>query len=377
MAGVVEAALAARRRRAADRRAIERGARPRPGGRAPTRPGEARGRSSVEGSHLLVAAGRRPVMDGLGLEAAGIAADRTGIVVDRGLRTANRRVYAIGDCAGGAAGGLPLHPCRELPCRARDPQRPVPPAGRGSTPRAIPRVTYTDPELAAVGLSEEEARAAAWRRPRPALARRRERPRPGRAHDPRPRQGGRDPARPHPRLRHRGAAGRRPDRALGARVAKGLKVQDLAGLVFPYPTLSEVSKRAAVEFLRGRPETRGCAASSASCAAWAERWRAHPARLGTHRSPGPPAGREPALAVRSRSWPWPAARPVPDRGAGRDDRYPPLRTRLHAGPARRSPSPALRTPRGLRRRAASGSPGAALAGGSGCRRGCSCSRSCS
>ena len=56
---------------------------------------------TITGSHLLIAAGRRPAIDGLELDAAGIRHDRAGIVVNRKLKTSNRRVYAIGDCAAG------------------------------------------------------------------------------------------------------------------------------------------------------------------------------------------------------------------------------------------------------------------------------------
>src|SRR4029450_12032472 len=55
---------------------------------------------TLEASHFLVATGRRANADDLALEQAGIARDRNGIVVDKGLRTANPRVYAIGDVAG-------------------------------------------------------------------------------------------------------------------------------------------------------------------------------------------------------------------------------------------------------------------------------------
>src|SRR5688572_12050160 len=58
----------------------------------------------LEGGHLLVAVGRRPQVDNMGLEQAGIAATPKGIEVDAGLRTTNRRVYAIGDCNGGQIG---------------------------------------------------------------------------------------------------------------------------------------------------------------------------------------------------------------------------------------------------------------------------------
>ena len=56
---------------------------------------------TITGSHLLIAAGRKPAIDGLGLDAAGIRHDHAGIVVDRKLKTSNRRVYAIGDCVAG------------------------------------------------------------------------------------------------------------------------------------------------------------------------------------------------------------------------------------------------------------------------------------
>src|SRR5262249_39301172 len=59
------------------------------------------GKHRLEGSHLLVAAGRQPRVADLGLEAAGIAASPKGIAVDARLRTTNHRVYALGDVIGG------------------------------------------------------------------------------------------------------------------------------------------------------------------------------------------------------------------------------------------------------------------------------------
>jgi pyruvate/2-oxoglutarate dehydrogenase complex dihydrolipoamide dehydrogenase (E3) component len=56
---------------------------------------------TITGSHLLIAVGRQPAIDGLNLDAAGIRHDQSGIVVDRKLKTTNRRVYAIGDCVAG------------------------------------------------------------------------------------------------------------------------------------------------------------------------------------------------------------------------------------------------------------------------------------
>ena len=56
---------------------------------------------TIEGTHLLIAAGRRPNVEDLDLESAGIRHERRGIVVDKRLRTTNNKVYAIGDVIGG------------------------------------------------------------------------------------------------------------------------------------------------------------------------------------------------------------------------------------------------------------------------------------
>ncbi|MCJ2185813.1 dihydrolipoyl dehydrogenase family protein [Novosphingobium beihaiensis] len=105
----------------------------------------------VTGDKLLVAAGRRPNLD-LGLDAAGIEHTPKGIKVDRRLRTSNRRVYAIGDCregpqfthaAGYESGVIVQNALLRLPAKVNY--------------AALPRVVYTDPELAQVGLSRAEA----------------------------------------------------------------------------------------------------------------------------------------------------------------------------------------------------------------------------
>lgn len=108
----------------------------------------------IEGSHLLVAVGREAVLEGLNLDAADIAHGPRGITLDRQLRsTSNPAVFAIGDAAGreafthvaGAHAGLIIR--RALFAQATDVEALV-----------VPRVTYTDPEIAAVGLSEADAR---------------------------------------------------------------------------------------------------------------------------------------------------------------------------------------------------------------------------
>jgi pyruvate/2-oxoglutarate dehydrogenase complex dihydrolipoamide dehydrogenase (E3) component len=204
---------------------------------------------AVEGSHLLVAAGRRPVTDHLGLEAAGVAFDGKGITVDKGLRTTNRRVYAIGDCAGPGGGPYKFTHVANyhagLVIRSALFRLPV-----KVDASAIPRVTYTDPEIAAVGMTEEEARESrtAFRILRWPVAEN------DRAQAER-RTGGHVKALVTARGKILGcsiAASQAGDLIVpwALALSKGLKVQDLAGLVFPYPTLSEVTKRAAVEFLR-------------------------------------------------------------------------------------------------------------------------------
>ncbi|MGH1447213.1 MAG: dihydrolipoyl dehydrogenase family protein [Cognatishimia sp.] len=106
-----------------------------------------------KGTHLLMAVGRKPNIDKLNLEAAGIEATRTGIKVDPGMRTTNRKVYAIGDVAGGLqfthvagyhAGLIIRSALFGLPAKQRTDH--------------IPWATYTDPELAHVGLTEAQAK---------------------------------------------------------------------------------------------------------------------------------------------------------------------------------------------------------------------------
>ena len=212
------------------------------------------GGDAIEGSHLLVATGRTPTVDGLGLEAARIKADRSGILVNRGLRTSNRRVYAIGDCAGGAGAAYRwTHSANHqagLVIRSALFRLPI---GLDADP--MPRVTFTDPELAAVGMSEDDARAA--RRPFRILRwpfAESDRAQAERATE------GLVKAIVTPRGRVLGCAIAGPHAGeliapWTLAVRKGLKVQDLAGTVFPYPTLSEASKRAAVEFLRPSAES--------------------------------------------------------------------------------------------------------------------------
>ncbi|MCH1484230.1 MAG: FAD-dependent oxidoreductase [Alphaproteobacteria bacterium] len=109
----------------------------------------------ITASHLLVATGRTPSGGDLDLEAAGIRTERGAIVTDRRLRTSCKRVFAIGDVTGRApfthmagyhAGIVIRNMLFRLPAKIDD--------------RLTPWVTYTDPELAHVGMAEGAASAA-------------------------------------------------------------------------------------------------------------------------------------------------------------------------------------------------------------------------
>ncbi|MEO7133031.1 MAG: mercuric reductase [Vicinamibacterales bacterium] len=110
---------------------------------------------SVVGDGLLVAAGRRPNVEGLDLETAGVGVDANGIAVDDRLRTSNRRVYASGDVCSKfkfthAAGALSRLVLQNALFFGR----------RRVSALVIPWVTYTDPEVAHVGVSEADVRGS-------------------------------------------------------------------------------------------------------------------------------------------------------------------------------------------------------------------------
>jgi pyruvate/2-oxoglutarate dehydrogenase complex dihydrolipoamide dehydrogenase (E3) component len=110
---------------------------------------------SLAVDQILVAAGRTPNVERLGLDAAGIRLGARGIEVDDRMRTANRRVYAIGDVAS------PLQFTHAADAQARLVIANALFFGRGRRSRLlIPWCTYTSPELAHVGLGAEEARRA-------------------------------------------------------------------------------------------------------------------------------------------------------------------------------------------------------------------------
>ena len=194
----------------------------------------------VTGSHLLLALGRKPALDRLNLPAAGVAFTAKGVTVDARLRTTNRRIFAIGDAAGGLmfthvagyhAGIVVRQAVLGLPAKARTDH--------------IPWVTYTDPELAQVGLTEAEARKAHGARATVIRS--------DFAHNDRARTDAADLG----FLKLMVVAGRPVGVTIvghGAGeliglwalvLSQRLKLSAIAGMVAPYPTYGEISKRAA------------------------------------------------------------------------------------------------------------------------------------
>ncbi len=204
--------------------------------------GEA-GEETITGSHLLVAGPRWANVVGLGLDAAGIKFDEHGVAVDKGLKTTNKRVYAIGDVAGG-----------EHPPHAADHQASL--VVRNALfratvrfdPEATAQVTFTDPELARVGLTETVAR----RRGRAIRVLRWPYRENDRAH-------AEGEVRGHVKVvtdaRGRilgvtivGAAASELIATWVLAMSRGADIRSVAGIVVPYPTLAEIGKNAAATY---------------------------------------------------------------------------------------------------------------------------------
>ena len=202
------------------------------------------GEETLVATHLLVAGRRWPNVVGLGLDAAGIKYDEHGITVDKGLKTTNRRVYAIGDVTGA-----------EHPPHAADHQAGL--VVRNALlrapvrfdPHATAQVAFTDPELARVGLTEAVARSRGhrirvlrW---------------PYREND---RAHAEGEARGHIKvvtdMRGRilgvtivGAAAGELIATWTLAMSRGADIGSLAGIVVPYPTLAEIGKQAAATYV--------------------------------------------------------------------------------------------------------------------------------
>ncbi|OAN86085.1 dihydrolipoyl dehydrogenase family protein [Sulfitobacter geojensis] len=208
---------------------------------------EAKDGRVFKGTHLLMAVGRKSNTDKLDLEKAGVEPSKSGIKVDDSLRTSNRKVYAIGDVAGGLqfthvagyhAGVIIRSMLFGLPSKAKTTH--------------IPWATYTDPELSQVGLTEAQAKE---------------------------KHGSKlEVVRFHYHHNDRAIAERKTKgfikvmvvkgRPVGASIvgyqagelinlwalalANGLKMSQIAAMVAPYPTIGEINKRAAGAYFSPR-----------------------------------------------------------------------------------------------------------------------------
>ncbi|MHA7774750.1 dihydrolipoyl dehydrogenase family protein [Roseibium sp. M-1] len=204
----------------------------------------------IPASHLLVATGRAANVEGLGLDRAGIDHDRKGIRVDKGLRTSNRRVYAIGDVAGGlqfthVAGYQAGLVIRSILFRL--------PVSMNSD--IVPWVSYTAPELGHVGLSEAAARARYGDRVKVLSA--------DYAGNDRAQAEAKTIGRlkliagPRGRLLGAGIAGAEAGEIvnlLSLAISKSMTMKDLAGFIAPYPTLGELVRRAAISYYAEAPK---------------------------------------------------------------------------------------------------------------------------
>jgi len=203
---------------------------------------------TLVGTHLLVAAGRTPNIERLNLDAAMVEHTARGISINDGLKTSNRRVYAIGDVASGlqfthvagyqaglvvrnALFGLPIKQDRQI----------------------IPWATYTDPSISQVGMNEEEARAKygnkfkvlRWSFDENDRARA-ERQTDGVLKVLTDKSG---------KILGAGAVGLHADELINMyafAIANGMKIGAFTKMVAPYPTLFEVAKRISIEFYKDK-----------------------------------------------------------------------------------------------------------------------------
>ncbi len=199
----------------------------------------------IKGTHLLVATGRKPNVKSLSLDRAGVEFTEDGIKVNEQLKTSNRRIYAIGDVIGGPKfTHLANYHASIVIKNALFRLRP------DVSATAIPRVIYTDPELAQIGLTEDEAHKRYRRRSIRIY---------------------RWPYADNDRAQcERETEGfikvitKRDGTILGCTIvgasageliqmwvvamAKDIKLGDITNFVLPYPTLSELSKRVAFTY---------------------------------------------------------------------------------------------------------------------------------
>ncbi len=208
---------------------------------------EIEGHGKITGSHLLVATGRAANVEGLNLEAAGVVYTAKGVAVDKGLRSSQKHIYAVGDVAGGLQFTHVANYHAALIIQNALFRLPV-----SNRTDIIPHVTFTDPELAQVGHTEAEAvkeygtSIKVVRLP---------------FHD-------NDRAQAEGKTAGliKAVIGKR-GRILGVGIvganageviqpwvlamSEGLKIRAIAGMVAPYPTLGEINRRVAVNYFAG------------------------------------------------------------------------------------------------------------------------------
>jgi pyruvate/2-oxoglutarate dehydrogenase complex dihydrolipoamide dehydrogenase (E3) component len=195
---------------------------------------------TLRATHLLLAAGREPNVEDLGLDAAGVELKNGQVVVDGALRTTNPRIFAIGDVAGGHqfthlaehhAGIVLRHAIFRLWWAWPSP--------------VVPWCTYTDPELARVGLSEAEARERKfdhriYRFPFSDI---------DRAHTDGYTKGfAKLVTNPRGKLLGAAIVGRSAGELIAEcalALSRGLRAQDLSAVIHTYPTLAQINRRAA------------------------------------------------------------------------------------------------------------------------------------
>ena len=199
---------------------------------------------AVEAERLLVAAGRRPVTGGLDLDRAKVQFSARGIVADSRMRTSNRRVYAIGDVAEGRpqfthlAGYHAGLVVRSILFRVRARENLA----------ILPAASYTDPEIASIGLSEAEARKRhgtitilRW---------------PFAENDRAQAEGDSEGliklvVGAKGRVLGVGIAGRGAGELItfwSLVIERGMRLKDLTGYLSPYPTRAEIGKRAVISY---------------------------------------------------------------------------------------------------------------------------------
>ena len=209
---------------------------------------ETAGGDSVASHEVFVATGRRPLTEGLDLEAAGVRTEGGAVVVDPHLRTSARTVWAVGD----VTGAMQFTHVAELMAKVALRNATLPAKTKISYDN-VPRVTFTDPEVAHVGMSEAEAAA----------------------------NGGTVYSYGLDDLDRAIVDGTavgfvkvsadRKGKIMGATVVAhgggdlilplvlakqhGLTLSAIANTIFPYPTMAEGVKRASAEFLRSRLDT--------------------------------------------------------------------------------------------------------------------------